>query len=74
MNPRMIFSLTMATMGLVFAVGCSSNAKKRSSEPKKAGMSPEIKNEHYTSLSLDPGEIKLSSMDKRNLQNLAQRI
>lgn len=77
MNPRVILSMAMATMSLVFAVSCSSDNKKKSSspsEPKKVEASPEHKSEHYTSLSFDRGETRLSSMDKRNLQNLASRV
>lgn len=33
-----------------------------------------MKSEHYTSLSFDPGETRLSAMDKRNLQSLALKI
>ena len=74
MNPRMIISMAVATMSLVFAVGCSSDAKKKSSEPKKVEATQEMKSEHYTSLSFDPGETRLSAMDKRNLQNLASQV
>jgi hypothetical protein len=74
MNPRMIISMAVATMSLIFAVGCSSDAKKKSSEPKKAEAPQEMMSDHYTSLAFDPGETRLSGMDKRNLQNLAAQI
>jgi OmpA family len=76
MNPRMFLSMAMATVSLLFAVGCSSDAKKKSSEaaPKTAAVSREMPSEHYTSLSFDPGETRLSSMDQSNLEGLVAKV
>ena len=76
MNSRMIISMAMATVSLVFAVGCSSDAKKKSHEDKvkKTAISRELPSEHYTSLSFDPGETRLSSMDRNNLESLVSKV
>lgn len=76
MNPRMFLSMAAATMSLVFAVGCSSDAKKKEAAKKEktAQTRTEIMNAHYTSLSFDRGESSLSDRDKINLQDLAKKI
>lgn len=50
--------------------------KKSEVKPKKTTQitTGEITSDTYTSISFDRGETRLSSMDKRNLQNLAARI
>ena len=90
MNPRMIFSMAIASMSLIFAVGCSSSKDKKEkpkSEVSKAMIDANetdqpasVKTESQTdqvdfaSIEFDRGEAKLSEMDRRNLNELAMKM
>jgi len=88
MNPRMIFSMAVASMSLVFAVGCSSKDKKDKpkSEVTKAMIEARqldkpttVKAQttdqvDFASIEFDRGEAKLSEMDRRNLNELAMKM
>ncbi len=76
MNSRMLVSLAMATLSLVFAAGCTSPAAKKKSveagEAKEAKV-PTVPGTHYTTLVFDKGRSSLSEASKNHLRDLASR-
>lgn len=76
MNSRMLISLALASLSLVFAAGCTSpSAKKKSvkaTETKEAQV-PAISGTHYTTLIFDKGKSSLSETSKEHLRSLAAR-
>lgn len=76
MNSRMLVSLAMATLSLVFAAGCTSpTAKKKSVEAKETAEAkvPTVPGTHYTTLVFDKGRSSLSETSKKHLKELATR-
>lgn len=81
MNPRMLFSMVMATMSLAFAVGCSTTKKEKKSEgPVPTVESKDINNAlksdqvDFATLEFDRGEALISDMDRRHLNELAVKM
>ncbi len=88
MNPRMLFSMVMATMSLAFAVGCTSTKKEKKSEealPQSSQIQPTIESGEkkdvlnsdqvdFATLEFDRGEALISDMDRRHLNELAVKM
>lgn len=71
MNSRIIVSLTLASMSLLFATGCSSSAKKKSVESKTTEVEkPLVPGTHYTTIVFRPGKANLDSVSKENIREL----
>jgi hypothetical protein len=74
MNSRIIVSLTLASLSLIFATGCSSSAKKISVESKTAEIEkPHIPGTHYTTIVFRPGKANLDSISKESIKKLAKK-
>jgi hypothetical protein len=76
MRSRMVVSLAMATMSLLFAAGCSTPvAKKKSAEETKATeiQAPAVVGTHYTTIIFDPGKSSLDTLSREHLKELASR-
>lgn len=73
MNPRMFFSMALATMSLIFAVGCAHDAKKKS-EVKTARIAENVEEARYVAIKFDKGGTRLDNQDKRSLMALKREI
>lgn len=75
MNSRMIVSLTLASMSLIFATGCSTPIAKKKSEEKQITevKKPLVPGTHYTTIVFREGKSYLDSVSKDNLRSLASK-
>ncbi len=72
MKSRMIVTLAMATMSLIFAAGCSSSdAKKKSAEEIQKAQNQTAIGTHYTTVVFEKGEAALSTINKADIKKLA---
>jgi hypothetical protein len=77
MNPRMLLSLALATMSLVFATGCARDAKKKSADPIAAdptearGQTPAAE---YASLEFRPRSDQLTEQGRRQLTQFTSQV
>lgn len=72
MSSRIFLSVTMAAVSLIFATGCSHQAKKKSPD-KTAVAAKEIGGTHYTTIEFKKGTTKLTEASKVNLNSLTTR-
>jgi hypothetical protein len=75
MQPRMLISLAIATVSLVFASSCSQIGTKKKSPKAQGGQATvsEVAGPHYTTIVFNKGQSTLSSINKENLRTLATR-
>jgi hypothetical protein len=77
MKSRMMISLAMASVSLIFAAGCSTPvAKKKSAEETKTSSKvegPAVPGTHYTTVVFPKGKSSLDSMSKEYLKELAAK-
>lgn len=72
MKSRMIVTLAMATMSLIFAAGCSSSdAKKKSAKETQKAQNQTPIGTHYTTVIFKKGETALSNINKADIKKLA---
>ncbi len=65
---RMLISMTLATISLFFAAGCSSESKKKAEEDKVIAAS----RSQYTAIEFEKGRSILSATSKEHLKALAK--
>lgn len=75
MNSRMMVSLALASMSLIFAAGCSSPVAKKKSEQTQTTeiKQPAVPGTHYTTVVFRKGKTTLDSLSKENLRDLASK-
>jgi hypothetical protein len=77
MSSRMLFSLALASMSLIFATGCSTPVAKKKSTTQtitttetKEVRAPAVVGTEYTTVFFNKGRSSLDSMSKENLKHL----
>lgn len=77
MKSRMLISLALASLSLIFAAGCSSSVSKKKSFEAADNENQEqvlsVVGTHYTTLFFNVGRSNLSENDKENLKELSTR-
>jgi hypothetical protein len=79
MSSRMIVSLALASMSLIFAAGCSTPAAKKksagetASTKKEEARAPAVAGTQYTTVFFNKGKSSLDSVSKQHLKDLASK-
>lgn len=80
MKSKMLLSMALATVSLVFASGCSTDAKKKSqavktaqAERQAAALSSQIGGTQYTTVEFEKGRTRLTPLSKKHLNELAAK-
>ena len=76
MNSKMLVSITMATLSLIFATRCSSDPakKKKMTESKTSQIkAPEFVGTIYTTVLLDKGKSSLTRDSKEQIKAIAHK-